>query len=120
MRQVGPLGIGIAVLTPGVRSAVIPASGLTGVPVGMFVVGLVVGSAVDLALHFAIGYAGSSLLATTPLVLVGALVLLGLAAWLLIARRRRATPIDAVSAWAQATCPACLVLGNAVRLGGAA
>src|SRR5438105_7107771 len=32
VRQGGPLGIGVAVLTPGVRTAVVPACGLTHVP----------------------------------------------------------------------------------------
>src|SRR5438094_246642 len=37
---------------------------------------------------------------------------LGLAAWFVIARRRHATNAMAVNAWAQATCPVCLVLGS--------
>jgi membrane protein DedA with SNARE-associated domain len=124
MRRGGPLAIGVGVLTPGVRSAVIPACGLTGIPATMFVTGLVIGSAVDLALHFAIGYAGSNLLASVvapaPVLVVIGLALVGLAAWLVIARRRHTPVRDAVNAWTQATCPVCLVVGNAVRLEGAA
>ena len=51
MRQGGLFGIGMAVLTPGVRTAVIPACGLTGIPLRVFLPGLALGSAVDLGLH---------------------------------------------------------------------
>jgi membrane protein DedA with SNARE-associated domain len=123
MRQVGPLGIGVGVLTPGVRSAVVPACGLTGVPLAVFLSGLIIGSAIDLGLHFAIGYVGSGLLAAVvapaPILVVVLLALLGLAAWFIIGRRRRSTR-EVLNAWTQATCPVCLVVGNAVRLEGAA
>jgi membrane protein DedA with SNARE-associated domain len=118
MRQTGPLGIGLGVLTPGVRSAVIPACGLTGMPLAAFLPGLAIGCAVDLALHFGIGYAGSGLLAMlvapSPLLVVVALAALGLAAWLLLARRRGARAADAIAAWNQATCPVCLAVGAIV------
>ena len=123
MCKVGPLGIGLAVLTPGVRSAIVPACGLTDVPLGTFVTGLAAGSAIDLGLHFAIGYAGSNLLAMvvapSPVAVAAGLALVGLAAWFIIARRRRSTP-EVLNAWAQATCPVCLVVGNAVPWDGAA
>src|SRR5919202_3260282 len=64
VRQGGLFGIGLAVLTPGVRSAVIPACGITGIPLRVFLPGLALGSATDLGLHFAIGFAGASLLTT--------------------------------------------------------
>jgi membrane protein DedA with SNARE-associated domain len=116
VRRGGILGIGLAVLTPGVRSAAIPGCGLAGIPLRLFVPGLTLGSAVDIALHFAIGFAGAGLLATvvepSPLLIVVLLALLGLAAWLLIARRKRAGRDVALNAWAQATCPVCLVLGG--------
>ena len=133
MRQGGPLAIGVAVLTPGVRSAVIPATGLTGFPLRVFLPGLALGNTVDVGLHFAIGYAGSSLLATilapSPLLLVAVLAVLGLVGWLFIARRRRVPSAVAMNAWTQATCPVCLVVGGvlpsidaepAVRLPGVA
>jgi len=120
MRQGGPLAIGLGVLTPGLRTAVIPACGLTGVPLGMFLAGLVIGSTMDLALHFAIGIAGSAVLTASPLLLVVVIALVGLGVWLVIARRRRMSAAEAVTAWTQATCPVCLVVGNAVRLEGAA
>ena len=124
MRQGGPLGIGLGVLTPGLRTAVIPACGLTGIPLKIFLPGLALGSAVDLALHFAIGLAGSSLLATivqpSPILVVSVLALIGVAAWLVIARRRRASVGLALTAWTQATCPVCLTLGGVTALSGEA
>src|SRR5207244_4595508 len=82
---------------------------------------LALGSAVDLGLHFAIGCAGSSLLATivqpSPILLVALLAALGLGAWLLIACRRHLTAATAAQAWAQATCPVCLALGSVATLG---
>jgi membrane protein DedA with SNARE-associated domain len=105
MRQGGPLAISLGVLTPGVRSAVIPACGLAGMPLGVFVAGLAIGSTVDLTLHFAIGYAGASLLTASPLAVAVLLAAVGLAAWLYLAHRRGGTTAQAVNAWTQATCP---------------
>jgi membrane protein DedA with SNARE-associated domain len=132
MRQGGLFGIGLAIMTPGVRTAVVPASGLTGMPLRMFLPGLALGSAVDLGLHFAIGFAGSSVLAAivqpSPVLVVVALAILGLGVWLLLARRRKASTGVALHAWAQATCPVWVALGSiatldderAVRFSGAA
>jgi len=120
VKQGGVLGIGLAVLTPGVRSAAIPGCGLAGIPLRLFIPGLALGSAVDLGLHFALGFAGAGLLASVvqpaPLLILLTLALLGLAAWLVIARRRHATREVAVNAWAQATCPVCLILGSVAAL----
>jgi membrane protein DedA with SNARE-associated domain len=120
VRRGGLLGIGVAVLTPGVRSAVVPACGLTGIAWRLFLPGLALGSAIDLGLHFAIGYASSSVLATitqpSPILVIAALALVGLAAWLVVARRRRASTTVAVNAWAHATCPVCLILGSVAPL----
>ena len=120
VRRGGMLGIGVAVLTPGVRSAVVPACGLTGIPWRLFLPGLALGSAIDLGLHFGIGYAGSSILATiaqpSPLLIIPILAILGLVAWLVVARRRHASTTIAVNAWAQATCPVCLILGSVAPL----
>ena len=120
VRRGGLLGIGVAVLTPGVRSAVVPACGLTGIAWRLFLPGLALGSAIDLGLHFAIGYAGSSILATiaqpSPLLIIPILAILGLVAWLIVARRRHASTTVAVNAWAQATCPVCLILGSVAPL----
>jgi membrane protein DedA with SNARE-associated domain len=114
MRQGGPLAISLGVLTPGVRSAVIPACGLAGMPLPTFLAGLAIGSAVDLTLHFAVGYAGSSLITASPLVVAALMAIVGLGAWLYLARRRGATTAQALNAWTQATCPVCLTLGNLV------
>src|SRR5437868_12435938 len=40
----GIVGIGLAILTPGVRTAAIPGCGLAGVPARLFLVGLALGS----------------------------------------------------------------------------
>ena len=116
----GILAIGVAVLTPGVRTAAIPGCGLAGVRPRVFVPGLALGSGLDLALHFALGFAGAGLLAAivqpSPIVLAVGLMLIGLAGWLLIARRRHMSRAVALNGWAQATCPVCLVLGGANAL----
>jgi membrane protein DedA with SNARE-associated domain len=116
MRQGGPVAIGLGVLTPGVRTAVIPACGLTNLPLAIFLPGLLLGSAIDLGLHFAIGFAGANILsavvAPSPLIVVVVLALVGLGVWLVIARRRRMRPAAAVEAWTEATCPVCLALGG--------
>jgi membrane protein DedA with SNARE-associated domain len=115
VRQGGALGIGLGVLTPGLRTAIVPACGLTNVPLSLFLPGLALGSGIDLALHFVLGYAGSGLLAsllqTSPLLIVLGLAVVGLCAWLFIARRRHLSSAQAVNAWAQATCPVCLLVG---------
>jgi hypothetical protein len=93
---------------------------LTGFPLLLFLPGLILGSAVDLGLHFAIGYAGSSLLAAVvqpaPLLVIVLLALVGLTGWFAIARRRRLTGSVAVNAWVQATCPVCLAIGGVASL----
>lgn len=120
MRQGGLFGIGLAVLTPGARTAVVPACRIAGIPLRIFLPGLALGSAIDVGLHFAIGFAGSSVLAAlvqpSPLLVVAFLAVLGFGAWLVIARRRRANAAIAANAWAQATCPVCLALGSVLPL----
>jgi membrane protein DedA with SNARE-associated domain len=112
----GLFGIALAVLTPGLRTAVVPACGVSGVPLRLFLPALALGSAIDLGLHFVIGYAGagllSSIVAPAPVAIVVVLAAIGAAAWLIIARKRKASAAFAASAWVQATCPACLVVGS--------
>ncbi|MBL8164153.1 MAG: VTT domain-containing protein [Anaerolineae bacterium] len=126
----GVLGIGLAILTPGVRSVAVPACGLAGIALARFTVGLVVGSVVFLALHFFLGALGGSLLGqigqglspTMLLVAVIVLLVVGFAVWYVI--RRRQHPHDsprevlaaAAGAWHEATCPVCLALGAVERL----
>jgi membrane protein DedA with SNARE-associated domain len=123
-RQRGPLGIATAMLVPGVRSVAVAACGVADVPLTRFLPGLLLGSGLDVALHFALGYLGgaffASLRLTVPapslLVAVGGLLALGLTLWLIIRRRRRAGGKDevvaaALAAWSQGTCPVCLALG---------
>lgn len=125
-----PVTIGVAILTPGVRSVAIPACGIAGVPFSRFISGITLGSASFLALHFFLGLVGASLLVTIgqvvplPLVFGGLLVLLivGLGVWYLIRRRQmpqasqREVFQSALGAWHEATCPACLALGAVNKL----
>lgn len=130
LKNGGITSIGLAILTPGVRSVAVIACGLAGIPLQRFASGLAVGSGLFLALHFLLGYIGGSLLSTLgtviapPVLIVGILVLLalGFGAWVLIRRRQmpQATPrevlAEAAGAWHEATCPVCLALGAANRL----
>jgi membrane protein DedA with SNARE-associated domain len=122
--------IGVAILTPGVRSVAIPAAGIAGIPLQRFLGGLLVGSATFLALHFLIGLAGGTLLNTVgsivplPVVIGGiiGLLLVGLGVWYVIHRRQmpHASNVEvlkqAVGSWNEATCPVCLCLGAVERL----
>lgn len=126
----GVLTIGLAILTPGLRSVAVGACGLAGVPLRTFTAGLLIGSALFLGLHFFLGYVGGTLLAalpdtvSLPAVLAAVVVLLatGLLVWFLIRRRQlpntpnREILAEAVGAWHEATCPVCLALGAADRL----
>ncbi len=130
MQTGGVVGIGVAVLTPGVRSIAVIACGLAGIPVRLFAPGLLLGSGLFLALHFFLGYVGGSLLATVstaiplPVValIVVALLAAGFGVWYAIRRRQRpqasvgAILADAAESWHEATCPVCLALGAVDRL----
>jgi membrane protein DedA with SNARE-associated domain len=126
LAKAGALGVGIAVLTPGVRAAAVVACGLAGIPTGTFVSGLIAGSTAFLCLHFALAYAGTAILssvasAVSPWILVP-LLALGLGVWIVLRRRQRpkaplrAVVADSLEAWHEATCPACLALGAVRRL----
>ncbi len=130
LKKGGTLGIGVAILTPGVRSVVIPAAGLACLPFRQFTPGLTLGSSTFLALHFFLGYVGGALLGwlgtIIPLPILGAAVLIILAAgfliWYILRRRQMwyASPKEvmcqAYHSWHDATCPICLALGAADRL----
>ena len=126
VKKGGPIGIGLAILTPGIRAATIAACGLAAVPLRVFVVGLILGSTLFLALHFFLGALIGSLLSTLPPIGLLALVVAlaaGFAVWILIRRRqRRDAPrgeivAEAFEAWHEATCPVCLALGAVSRAG---
>lgn len=126
----GVLGIGVAILTPGIRSIAVPACGLARIPLSRFVSGLTLGSALFLGLHFALGILGGSLLSqvsltVSPALLAGIVVVLlalGFGAWYIIRRRQRPhepvsqTLAAAAGAWHEAVCPVCLALGAMERL----
>ncbi|MBI5669620.1 MAG: VTT domain-containing protein [Chloroflexi bacterium] len=130
LKSGGTIGIGLAILTPGVRSVAVTACGLAGIPLRQFAAGLALGSALFLSLHFFLGYAiGAALTAISQVIpmplLVGALVALviaGLGVWYVIRRRQlpHATHAEivaeAIGAWHEATCPVCLALGAADHL----
>jgi len=118
LRRGGALSVAVARSTPGVRVVAIAASALAGIPAVAFVAGLAVGNALFIGAHFALGY-----LVGEPVVAVvgGALVPLAVAAvglasiggigWIVLGRRRGHRPasaLQALGAWADACCPACL------------
>lgn len=127
----GLVTIAVGMATPGLRAVTLAASGVGGLPFRTVFPALVVGDSVFFLLHVAIGYAGGagvaavvrgrSVSSSTVLVLVlGALLLLGIAGWVVLRRRARPAgtgmPVIAEVAgnWVDAACPVCLVLG-AVR-----
>ena len=130
VRQGGMGAVIVSLTTPGVRIATIPACGLAELPYRLFLPGMIIGSAVFLALHFVLGYVGGPLVsavlaaAHTPVaVFVAAFLLVGLVGWWLIHRRRTArrpraeATLATLGDWADACCPACLALGAARRVG---
>jgi membrane-associated protein len=126
VRRGGVAAVALGLTTPGVRIATVPASGLANLPAGMFVPGLIAGSAFFLAWHFVIGYLGGVVLALLNLpapaiiALVLAVLLLGAGGWLFVRRRRAASrsgqagepagASGAYAAWADASCPACIAI----------
>ncbi|HEX2620102.1 MAG TPA: VTT domain-containing protein, partial [Phototrophicaceae bacterium] len=128
MKSSSIYGIGIAILTPGVRSVTIPACGLSGVPSRSFLAGLLLGSGLFLSLHFFLGYVGRSLLQSLgisveiALAILVILAVVGLGVWVIIRRRRHPEATtgelvaEAFQCWHEATCPACLALAAASHL----
>jgi membrane protein DedA with SNARE-associated domain len=124
VRRGGVPGLVVAIVTPGLRTAMVPACGLARLPYRAFFPGVIAGSAIFVALHFALGYAGAPLVAALTgalglplLALVGALLVLGLIGWLALRRARRGrasageATLEGLRDWTDACCPACLVLG---------
>jgi membrane-associated protein len=118
LQRRGPLSLTLALLTPGVRNAVLPASGLAGLSPRAFLLPLVLASSIDLTLHFAIGVFGGSVLNRLRpdpiLVILGlaAAAALGLVGWLILSRRRaQSNTGEAVAAWQATACPVCVAVG---------
>lgn len=127
VRKGGALAVGLAIATPGVRAGTVATCGLARLPLRHFVPGLVLGSSLFLSLHFLIGYVGGAVLLgvaqarpfSWALPLGLAALAISLAVWLIVRRRQRpgARPseiaADALAAWHEAACPACLALALA-------
>ncbi len=130
VKKGGPIGIGLAILTPGIRAATVAACGLAALPMRIFMPGLALGSGLFLALHFFLGSLIGYLLAALtqagllqialPIVVV--FIAAGLVVWAVIRRRQRPYAprgeivAEALEAWHEATCPVCLALGAASGL----
>jgi len=130
VKKSNPIGLGLIILTPGVRAVSVPACGIAAVPIGKFAAGLFIGEGLFLCLHFFLGAIIGSLVSqlaqVIPLpILIAAiliLVLLSLGVWIIIRRRqrpalsRRQLIADSFEAWHSATCPVCLTLGAVSRV----
>jgi membrane-associated protein len=113
----GARAVFVGMNVPGARAAVLPAAGLARLGFVPATVATVAGSLVFYGWHVALGYvAGPAAAALIEryslgvLLVLGALAVVGLAAWFVI--RRRA---DAARAWTEAACPACLAITIARR-----
>lgn len=123
LRRRGATGVAVARMTPGVRAVAIAAAAIASLGLGRFATGLTVGNAVFVGGHFALGYViGKPAIAVVSGAAGAVVVVVGLAAlgglgWWFIARRRRRSgglPVSpTAAAWADAACPACLVLAVA-------
>lgn len=121
VRKGGTAAVTIGLTTPGIRIAMVPASGLANLSLGVFLPGLLIGSALFLAWHFALGYLGGlalTLLSLPPIVLIVILlvvVVLGIVGWRYARRhsKQHGQEIGAGEAyldWADAACPACIAI----------
>lgn len=123
VRKGGPVAVGVGLTTPGVRIAIVPASGLAELPLAAFLPGLVIGSSFFLGWHFAVGYLGGLILSLLSLPLpvifgvVVAVLLIGIGGWLVTRRisrgrapREQITMSERYAAWADASCPACIAI----------
>ncbi len=128
VKQGGVIGIGLAILIPGVRGVAIVASGLADLPIVTFTSGLALGSTLFLCLHFFLGYLGGSLLAVIShalpsawvSLLVLALLLVAYVLWVIASRRQKAarSEVDAASCELlhEGICPVCLAIYTANQL----
>lgn len=121
VRKGGTTAVALGLTTPGIRIAMVPASGLADLSLGVFLPGLLIGSAFFLAWHFALGYLGGLallLLSLPPLALAAILlvvIVLGIVGWR-YARRHSKQHGETIGAgeayldWADAACPACIAI----------
>jgi membrane-associated protein len=121
LRRAGGRGVAIARATPGIRILAVPSAAIAPVPAAPFAGGLAIGNSAFTAGHFALGMAiGPNAAAAAgglgaAVVAIGAvLAIVGLAGWRLLGTRRGRSrrPAFALTAWTDAACPACLVLGG--------
>lgn len=114
-------GVVIGRLAPGLRVVIVAACGLAALPLRTFLLGLAVGSLLFFGLHIGLGYlVGPSVIGLLsqlnlplwPLLL--AILVVGLAGWL-IRRRRRQNVAGDLLAWADASCPLCVMAGRLVE-----
>jgi membrane protein DedA with SNARE-associated domain len=131
LRRRGALGVAVARASPGLRIGAIAACGLAALPLRSFLLGLVIGNTIFVGGHFALGFivgptaidvvAGSGLVATGAVALL-VLAVTGALGWSALRRRavdRRqghagpAAVGGAFTGWAEAACPACLVVALA-------
>jgi membrane protein DedA with SNARE-associated domain len=130
LRRRGVRGVAIARATPGLRVGAISASGIAALPFSVFLAGLVAGNTVFVGGHFALGYIVGApaleIIKGAGGVAIGIVAFITLAAlggvgwtWL---RRRRAragallTDLPSTAAWAEAACPACLLVTVGARV----
>lgn len=129
LQRRGAGGVAVARATPGLRVGAIAAAGLAALGLPTFLAGLVVGNAVFVGGHFALGFlvgpaavglvAGGGSVAVL-VVVIGALAAFGAVGWSMLRRRRAPTGMPAAptpegtgsayGAWADAACPACLAI----------
>jgi membrane protein DedA with SNARE-associated domain len=123
----GALGVAVARVSPGLRIGAITASGLAALPFRGFLLGLVIGNAVFVGGHFALGFivgptaiglvAGSGVLAAGAAAFL-VLAMVGALGWRALRRRAAArgqpatmaTPSAVFTGWAEGACPACLTV----------
>jgi membrane protein DedA with SNARE-associated domain len=118
----GPLAIFLGLNIPAGRAGIVIAAGCAGISYAALLPAMVAGSTVFYGWHVALGFitgpAALGLLDVLNLPLAAALVGLaavGLVAWLIIGRARRAGApeadvIDRLHTWTEAACPACLAI----------
>lgn len=125
----GIIALSVAILVPGVRGAAIAASGLANFRLRTFVLGLVIGSAAFLLLHFSLGYIGGSLLTVighslppTPVIILVLVLFVGVyLLWVVAVQRQKAARRELEGAATlevlhEGICPVCLALYTANQL----